>query len=62
MLADRYYGSYWLIALLLAMRVDVVFGQNGARKTAFRKGTRLGARDHILEWTKPLKWTPESRQ
>jgi hypothetical protein len=52
-LADRYYGSYWLIALLLAMGVDVVFGQNGARKTDFRKGTRLGARDHIVEWTKP---------
>jgi hypothetical protein len=25
-LANRYYGSYWLIALLLAMGVDVVFG------------------------------------
>jgi len=52
-LADRYYCSYWLIALLLAMRVDVIFGQNGARKTDFRKGKRLGARDHIVEWTKP---------
>jgi hypothetical protein len=50
-LADRYYCSYWLIALLLAMGVDVVFGQNGARKTDFRKGKRLGARDHIVEWT-----------
>ena len=29
-LADRYYASYWLIASLLAMGVDVVFGQNGA--------------------------------
>jgi hypothetical protein len=52
-LADRYYCSYWLIALLLAMGVDVIFGQNGARKTDFRKGKRLGARDHIVEWTKP---------
>jgi hypothetical protein len=52
-LADRYYGSYWLIAQLLAIGVDVVFGQNGARKTDFRKGKRLGTRDHIVEWTKP---------
>jgi hypothetical protein len=52
-LADRYYCSYWLIALLLTMGVDVIFGQNGARKTDFRKGKRLGARDHIVEWTKP---------
>ena len=52
-LADRYYCSYWLIALLLAIRVDLVFGQHGARKTDFRKGKRLGARDHIIEWTKP---------
>jgi len=52
-LADRYYCSYWLIALLLAMGVDVIFGQNGARKTDFRKGKRLGARDHIVQWTKP---------
>jgi hypothetical protein len=52
-LADRYYCSYWLIALLLAMGVDVIFGQNGARKTDFRKGKRLGARDHIVQWSKP---------
>lgn len=52
-LADRYYCSYWLIMQLLAMRVDVVFGQNGARKTDFRKGKRLGTRDHIVEWIKP---------
>lgn len=52
-LADRYYCSYWLIALLLAKGVDVIFGQHGARKTDFRKGKRLGARDHIVEWPKP---------
>ena len=52
-LADRYYCSYWLIARLLTLGVDVIFGQHGARKTDFRKGKRLGARDHIVEWTKP---------
>lgn len=58
-LADRYYSSYWLIALLLSMEIDVLFGQHGARKTDFRKGKRLGLRDHSVEWTKPRvrpKW------
>lgn len=55
LLADRYYCSYWFIALLLTMGVGVIFGQHGARKTDFRKGKRLGARDHIVEWIKPRK-------
>lgn len=58
-LADRYYSSYWLIALLTSMGVDIVFGQHGARKTNFNKGKRIGARDHIVEWVKPQtcpKW------
>ncbi len=52
-LADRYYSSYWLIATLSMMGVDVVFGQSGARKTDFRKGKRLAARDHLVRWKKP---------
>ncbi|MCI0666723.1 MAG: IS4 family transposase [Methylococcaceae bacterium] len=52
-LADRYYCSYWLIAQLLARGVDVVFGQHCKRKTDFRKGRRLGARDHLIAWNKP---------
>ena len=52
-LADRYYSSYWLVAELMAMGIDLVIGQHGVRKTDFRKGKRQGARDHIVEWTKP---------
>ncbi|MCP3889258.1 MAG: transposase [Desulfobulbaceae bacterium] len=58
-LADRYYASYWLIAELISRNVHVIFGQHAARKTDFRKGKRLGARDHVVEWTKPRvrpKW------
>jgi len=58
-LADRYYSSYCLVAQLLAKGVDIVFGQHGGRKTDFRKGKRLGACDHIVEWSKPKappKW------
>lgn len=58
-LADRYYTSYFLIVLLRARGVDVVFQQHGARKTDFRRGRSLGARDHVVHWSKPVmipKW------
>jgi len=56
-LADRYYCSYFLIAMLLEKGVDVVFQQHATRCTDFRKGRKQGARDHIVEWKKP-KQTP----
>jgi len=55
LLADRYYASYFLIALLRARGVDVVMGQFGARKTDFRRGKALGKRDHVVQWSKPVK-------
>jgi hypothetical protein len=54
-LADRYYCAYCLIALLRARGADVVFQQHQSRLTDFAQGTPLGARDHIVEWTKPIK-------
>ena len=63
MLADALYCNYWLIATLIAMGVDVLFEQNGARITDFRRGQSLGVRDHIVRWSKPAarpEWmTPE---
>ena len=41
-LADRYYCSYWLVALLQAQGVDVVFRKHHLRHTDFRSGRRLG--------------------
>ena len=57
-LADRYYCAYFLIALLRARGADVVFQQHQRRSTDFRKGRRLGSKDHIVEWMKP-KQRPE---
>lgn len=54
LLADRYYASYFLIALLRERGVDVVMGQFGARKTDFRRGQSLGTRDHVVQWSKPV--------
>jgi hypothetical protein len=55
LLADRYYCSYWLIALALARGVDVVFRQHQLRRTDFRRGRRLGRNDHVVTWTKPQR-------
>lgn len=52
-LADRYYCSYFLIAMLLEKGVDVAFQQHAVRKMDFRTGQRLSARDHIVAWQKP---------
>jgi hypothetical protein len=53
MLADALYCNYWLIAMLIARGVDVLFEQNGARITDFRRGQSLGTRDHLVCWPKP---------
>jgi len=52
-LADRYYCAYFVIALLRARGADVLFQQHQRRITDFRKGRRLGARDHVVTWQKP---------
>ena len=53
MLADAFYCNYFLIATLQAAGVEVLFEQNGARITDFRRGHRLGKRDHLVHWPKP---------
>lgn len=52
-LADRYYCAYFVITLIRAQGADVLFQQHQRRHTDFRKGRRLGARDHVVAWQKP---------
>lgn len=62
MLADALYCHYFLIATMQANGVDVLFEQHGARITDFRRGQKLGTRDHVVHWPKPRRpdWmTPE---
>ena len=62
MLADALYCNYFLIAAQTQAGVDVLFEQNGARITDFRRGQSLGTRDHVVRWPKPARpqWmTPE---
>jgi hypothetical protein len=53
--ADRYYCSYWMVALLQARGVEVVFRQHQLRHTDFRRGRRLGRYDHLVVWRKPQR-------
>ena len=64
LLADALYANYWFIADLLAAGVDVVLRQHGSRVTDFRRGRRLGHRDHVVLWEKPRsvpKWMSRER-
>jgi hypothetical protein len=56
-LGDAFYGSFYLLAELLDRKVDAVFEQMGPRKrvTDFRKGKKLGSKDHLIEINKPPK-------
>lgn len=54
-LADALYCTYFLIAALQAKGVDVVMRQHGARRTDFRRGKRLGPRDHQVDWPRPQR-------
>jgi hypothetical protein len=55
LLADRYYCTFAIIALLKAKDIPVVFLLHANKKAAFRQGRKLGARDHEVEWQKPKR-------
>ena len=60
-LGDALFGDYFTLASLRNMNVDAVFEQMGARKRLidFRKGERLGSKDHLISLPKPKnkpKW------
>jgi hypothetical protein len=60
-IADRLYTSYFLIARLMQLGVDVVMRQHQTRHTDFRRGKRLGTREHVVQWERPQRpaWMDE---
>lgn len=54
-LADRYHCNYFTAALLVERGVDLVTRQHQRRITDFRRGLRLGRRDHLVEWVRPKR-------
>jgi putative transposase len=55
LLADRYYCSYFIIALLIELDIDFVLRLHQCRTANFRRGQRLGRGDHIVDWVLPAK-------
>ncbi len=53
-MADRYYAGYFMLATLIGRGADIVIRQHQLRKTDFRRGKRLGKRDHVVTWPKSV--------
>jgi hypothetical protein len=58
---DRYYCSYFDIAMLKRRGVDGVFRPHQRRPCDFRRGRRLGKEDRVAEWLRPKRpdWMSE---
>lgn len=61
-LADRYYCSYFLIAMALLGQRDFVVRLHQRRKVDLSKAQRLGPDDHLVVWTRPAMpdWMDET--
>jgi hypothetical protein len=55
LLADRYFGSYWELALARQRGADMVSRLHQRRRLDFRRGRRLGPEDHVVAWAKPAR-------
>jgi putative transposase len=53
--ADRFYCSYFLAALLRAAGVDVVVRLHQCRTSGFRRGRRGSRQDQVVVWPKPAQ-------
>ena len=62
LLADRYYGSFWELALARRGGWDMVGRLHQRRRPDFRRGRRLGREDHVVPWAKPKRpeWLDEA--
>jgi len=55
LLADRYYCSYFMVALLQERGIDLVARLHQRRPVDFRRGRRLGKDDHVVTWSRPKR-------
>jgi hypothetical protein len=58
LLADRYYCSYFMVAMLQELGIDFVARLHQRRPVDFRRGRRLGKDDQVITWDRPPrpKW------
>ena len=55
LLADRYYCTHAIIMHLQRQGVTFLSRNHPQKKADFRKGLKLGKKDHIIEWKKPKR-------
>jgi len=55
LLADRYYCTWTIFALILKQNSHFLVQNHAQRKPNFSEGKKLGAKDHIVSWKKPKK-------
>ena len=62
LLADRYYCSYFMIALLQERGIDLVARLHQRRPVDFRRGRPLGKDDQVVTWNRPQRpaWMDQS--
>ena len=55
LLADRYYCTWAIIALMMQQGSHILVQNHAQRKPDFRRGKKLGIKDHLIEWKKPKR-------
>ncbi|WP_052031446.1 IS4 family transposase [Novipirellula maiorica] len=55
LLADRYYASFWVLAMGEVRGIDLVARAHHLRKIDFRKGLKLGYLDQLVVYGKPSR-------
>jgi hypothetical protein len=55
LLADRYYCTWAILALMMQQGSHLLVQNHAQRKPDFSSGQRLGPKDHLVEWKKPKK-------
>ena len=55
LVADRDFCSFFMVALLLGRGVQSCTRRHQKRHFDFRRGRRLGQRDHLVTWTRPQR-------
>jgi hypothetical protein len=62
LLADRYFGGWFDLALWQQRGVDVVMRLHQLRRCDLRRGRRLGPNGHVVTWPKPQRpdWLDEA--
>jgi hypothetical protein len=55
LMADRYYCTFAIIALLQARGIPVLFQIHAKKKANFSQGVLLAVKDHLTDWKKPKR-------